>query len=444
MIKRKNIVLLSALLSTSVAIAAPNISAGSDPYFNGADGVAQKDIIVKPVQLDLDAPAWVAMNYRTGDVVSEKAMDVKREPASLTKIMTSYIIASEIKAGNLKWDTMIPISHTAASTGGSKMYIEAGKKVSVKDLVRGMDIVSGNDAAMALAEYVAGSTKAFTDLMNQTAKAVGMSSTHFANPDGLPGGEQYTTAHDMALLARSYIYNFPEAYDIYGEKGLVWNASKQQAVEISDRKQCMPKIDRGNGSVIASYSAIKLDDTTKDKCNKLFPKKDNFVLQNNRNKLLFTFDGADGMKTGHTEAAGYCLVSSAKQNGERYISVVLGASSSAKRETESSKLLRYALTKFEDIVLYKANTPISISANSIKNAKSGQKITVASAQNIYKTVPKNYVPYLKQGIALDPNLKAPIKKGQAVGKIVVTVNGKQKIAEIPVVAQNDVAQKGWW
>jgi D-alanyl-D-alanine carboxypeptidase (penicillin-binding protein 5/6) len=248
----------------------------------------------------------------------------------------------------------------------------------------------------------------------------------------------------MALLARSYIYNFPEAYDIYGEKGLVWNASKQQAVEISDRKQCMPKIDRGNGSVIASYSAIKLDDTTKDKCNKLFPKKDNFVLQNNRNKLLFTFDGADGMKTGHTEAAGYCLVSSAKQNGERYISVVLGASSSAKRETESSKLLRYALTKFEDIVLYKANTPISISANSIKNAKSGQKITVASAQNIYKTVPKNYVPYLKQGIALDPNLKAPIKKGQAVGKIVVTVNGKQKIAEIPVVAQNDVAQKGWW
>jgi D-alanyl-D-alanine carboxypeptidase (penicillin-binding protein 5/6) len=444
MIKRKNIVLLSALLSTSVAIAAPNISAGPDPYFNGADGVSQKDIIIKPVQLDLDAPAWVAMNYRTGDIISQKAMDVKREPASLTKIMTSYIIASEIKAGNLKWDTMIPISHTAASTGGSKMYIEAGKKVSVKDLVRGMDIVSGNDAAMALAEYIAGSAKAFTELMNQTTKAIGMDSTHFANPDGLPGGEQFTTAHDIALLTRSYIYNFPEAYKIYGEKGLVWNASKQQAVEISDRKHCLPKFDRADGNVIASYTAKDLDDATKDKCTKLFPEKDNFVLQNNRNKLLFTFDGADGMKTGHTNAAGYCLVSSAKQNGERYISVVLGTSSSAKRETESSKLLRYALTKFEDVVLYKANTPISISADSIKNAKAGQKITVASAQNIYKTVPKNYIPYLKQGIALDPNLKAPIKKGQAVGNIIVTVNGKQKIAEVPVVAQNDVAQKGWW
>ena len=444
MIKRKKITLLSALLSTSVAIAAPNISAGADPYFNGVDGVAQKDIIVKPIQLDLDAPAWVAMNYRTGDVVSEKAMNIKREPASLTKIMTSYIVASEIKVGNLKWDTMIPISHTASSTGGSKMYVEAGKKVSVRDLVRGMDIVSGNDATMALAEYLAGSPKAFTELMNQTAKAVGMNSTRFANPDGLPGGEQYTTAHDMALLARSYIYNFPEAYKIYGEKGLVWNASKQQVVEISDRKQCLPKFDRSNGSVIASYSAKDLDDATKDKCSKLFPKKDSFVLQNNRNKFLFTFDGADGMKTGHTEAAGYCLVSSAKQDGERYISVVLGTSSSTKRETESSKLLRYALTKFEDVVLYKANTSISISADSIKDAKPGQKITVASAQNIYKTVPKNYIPYLKQGIALDSNLKAPIKKGQAVGKIVVTVNGKQKIAEIPVVAQNDVAQKGWW
>ncbi len=444
MTKQKNIALLSALLSTSVAIAAPNISAGSDPYFNGADGVAQKDIIIKPVQLDLNAPAWFAMNYRTGDVVSEKAMDVKREPASLTKIMTSYIVASEIKVGNLKWDTRIPISNTAASTGGSKMYVEAGKKVSVKDLVKGMDIVSGNDATIALAEYIAGSASAFTDLMNQTAKTVGMNNTHFANPDGLPGGEQYTTAHDMALLARSYIYNFPEAYNIYGEKGLVWNASKQKVIEISDRKQCRPKFDLSNGSVIASYSAKDLDDATKYKCSKLFPKKDNFVLQNNRNTLLFTFDGADGMKTGHTDAAGYSLVSSAKQDGQRYISVVLGTSSSAKRETESSKLLRYALTKFKDVFLYKANTPITISADSIKNAKYGQKITVASTQNIYKTVPKNYIPYLKQGIALDANLKAPIKKGQTVGKIVVILNGQQKVAEVPIVAKNDIAKKGWW
>jgi D-alanyl-D-alanine carboxypeptidase (penicillin-binding protein 5/6) len=150
---------------------------------------------------------------------------------------------------------MIPISHTAASTGDSKMYIEAGNKVSVKDLVRGMDIVLGNDAAMALAEYIAGLAKAFTELMNQTTKATGMNSTHFANPNGLPGGEQFTTAHDIALLARSYIYNFPEAYKMYGEKSLVWNASKQQVVEISDRKHCLPKFDRDDGNVIESYTA---------------------------------------------------------------------------------------------------------------------------------------------------------------------------------------------
>ncbi|AXA33819.1 D-alanyl-D-alanine carboxypeptidase family protein [Francisella adeliensis] len=442
--KLKKIAILGATLSSAVAIAAPNIAANSDPYFNGASDVAQKDIILKPVQLDLDAAAWVAMNYRTGDIVSQKNMDVRREPASLTKIMTSYIVASEIKAGNLKWDTMVPISHSASATGGSKMYVEAGKKVSVRDLVKGMDIVSGNDATIALAEFIAGSSNAFTNLMNQTAKAIGMNNTHFANPDGLPGGNQYTTAHDMAMLARSFIYNFPEAYDIYGEKGLVWNATKQQSVSITDRKMCMPKFDRSNGMVTQSYSSSKLNDEDKDKCTKLFPKRDNFVLQNNRNKLLFTFDGADGMKTGHTNAAGYCLVSSATQNKERFISVVLGTKSSSKRESESAKLLRYALSKFENVVLYKANTPVTVSADNIANAQVGQKITVSAAQNIYKSVPRNYLPYLKQGVAFNPSLKAPIAKGQVVGNIVITVNGKEKLAEVPVVAKNNVEQKGWW
>ncbi|TDT72045.1 penicillin-binding protein 6 [Allofrancisella inopinata] len=446
MIKLKKISLLTiAGLSTSIAISAPNISA-SDPYFNdNGNSVKQKDIIVKPIDLELNVPAWVAMNYRTGDIVSQKNMDVRRAPASLTKIMSSYIVASEIKAGNLTWDTMIPISHTAAATGGSKMYVKAGAKVSVRDLVKGMDVVSGNDATVALAEYIAGSPKAFTELMNQTAKAIGMDNTQFANPDGLPGGEQYTTAHDMALLARSYIYNFPEAYEIYGEKGLVWNATEQKSVSIADRKQCLPKFDRTDGGVITSYTATNLDDATKNKCSKLFPTGDKFVLQNNRNRLLFTFDGVDGMKTGHTGDAGYCLVSSAVQDSERYIGVVLGAPSSTTRELESTKLLRYALTKFENVLLYKANTPITINADNILNAKSGQKITVASDQNIYKTVPKNYVPYLKQGVAFDSSIKAPINKGQVVGNLVITVGDtKEKIASIPVIAQNDIAKKGWW
>lgn len=429
----------------TTAFAAPNISSSSDPYFNGGNGLAQKDIIVRPVNIELDAPAWVAMNYRTGDIVSQKNMDVRRPPASLTKIMTSYIVASEIKAGNLSWDTMVPISEKAASTGGSKMYVKAGAKVSVKNLVTGMDVVSGNDATIALAEYIGGTAEAFTDLMNQTAKAIGMNNTHFANPDGLPGGEQYTTAHDMALLARSYIYNFPDAYKIYDDRGLVWNATQQESVSIADRKQCLPKFDRSSGNVLESFSAKGLDSQAQDKCSKLFPKGDNFVLQNNRNRLLFTFDGADGMKTGHTDAAGYCLVSSAKQDGERFISVVLGTSSSAKRDSESSKLLRYAISKYENVLLYKANSPVTISADNIPNAKAGQKITVASTQNIYQTVPKTYIPFLKQGIVFTPGIKAPIKKGQTVGELVITLGDtKEKIASVPVVSMNDISQRGWW
>ncbi|MEY8715084.1 D-alanyl-D-alanine carboxypeptidase family protein [Francisella philomiragia] len=443
--KFKKIALLTASLVATTAFAAPNISSSSDPYFNGGNGLAQKDIIVRPVNIELDAPAWVAMNYRTGDIVSQKNMDVRRPPASLTKIMTSYIVASEIKAGNLSWDTMVPISEKAASTGGSKMYVKAGAKVSVKNLVTGMDVVSGNDATIALAEYIGGTAEAFTDLMNQTAKAIGMNNTHFANPDGLPGGEQYTTAHDMALLARSYIYNFPDAYKIYDDRGLVWNATQQESVSIADRKQCLPKFDRSSGNVLESFSAKGLDSQAQDKCSKLFPKGDNFVLQNNRNRLLFTFDGADGMKTGHTDAAGYCLVSSAKQDGERFISVVLGTSSSAKRDSESSKLLRYAISKYENVLLYKANSAVTISADNIPNAKAGQKITVASTQNIYQTVPKTYIPFLKQGIVFTPGIKAPIKKGQTVGELVITLGDtKEKIASVPVVSMNDISQRGWW
>ncbi|MBK2093575.1 D-alanyl-D-alanine carboxypeptidase [Francisella philomiragia] len=443
--KFKKIALLTASLVATTAFAAPNISSSSDPYFNGGNGLAQKDIIVRPVNIELDAPAWVAMNYRTGDIVSQKNMDVRRPPASLTKIMTSYIVASEIKAGNLSWDTMVPISEKAASTGGSKMYVKAGAKVSVKNLVTGMDVVSGNDATIALAEYIGGTAEAFTDLMNQTAKAIGMNNTHFANPDGLPGGEQYTTAHDMALLARSYIYNFPDAYKIYDDRGLVWNATQQESVSIADRKQCLPKFDRSSGNVLESFSAKGLDSQAQDMCSKLFPKGDNFVLQNNRNRLLFTFDGADGMKTGHTDAAGYCLVSSAKQDGERFISVVLGTSSSAKRDSESSKLLRYAISKYENVLLYKANSPVTISADNIPNAKAGQKITVASTQNIYQTVPKTYIPFLKQGIVFTSGIKAPIKKGQTVGELVITLGDtKEKIASVPVVSMNDISQRGWW
>jgi len=389
-----NKIILATIGITTVAFAAPKIAANNpDTYFNGGNGTQSKDIVIKPLQLELEAPAWISMNYRTGEIVSDKNMDTKREPASLTKVMAAYIIASELKAGTLKMDELVTISHDAHATGGSRMFIREGDRISVKNLLTGVIVDSGNDATIALAEHIAGTPENFTSLMNQTAKSIGMKNTHFANPDGLPGGEQYTTARDMALLARSFIYNFPEEYKLYSQKSFEWENIKQ----------------------------------------------------NNRNRLLYTFDGADGMKTGYTNAAGYCLIASAQVDGERYITVVLGTANQALREQESAKLMRYSLTKFENVVLYKANSPITTSADSIKYAKAGQKITVLSTDNIYKTVPKSYIPYLKQGIDCNKDLIVPIKKGTVVGNLVVTINdGAETIASTPVVAQNDIAKSGWF
>ena len=448
--RKLKILALASIMTTSVAIASPQISANNNDLYMGNSqnlNIKHKPIVLKPIGVELQAPAWVSINYRTGNVVSEKNMNKRRAPASLTKIMTSYIVASQIKAGTLSWNTMIPISQDAASTGGSKMFVKTGAKLSVRTLVRGMDVVSGNDATVALAEYIGGSKENFTKLMNETAKSIGMNNTHFANPDGLPGGTQYTTAYDMAILARSYIYNFPKAYSIYAEKGLVWNATQQKIVSIENRKMCLPKFDHSSGSVINSYTASNLSSSNKAKCSELFPIGDNFVLQNNRNKLLFTFKGADGMKTGHTGVAGYNLVASAKQNGERYITTVLGTSSSFARVNESAKLLRYSLDTFENLLLYKKDTPIQISANTINDAKKGQTLSVVSNQTIYKTIPKNYVKYLKQGIELDKSLKAPIKAGQQVGNLVISVDGLKGdniVAKAPIFAGNNIEKSGWW
>lgn len=238
---------------------------------------------------DVDARGYLLMDAKSGQVIVEHNAEQELPPASLTKMMTAYLVEKEIAAGNITEQEMVPISVKAWRMGGSRMFIQEGTRVSVQDLLKGVVIQSGNDASVALAEYVAGSEEAFADLMNNQARELGMDDTHFMNATGWPAENHYTTAHDLAILARAIIRDFPEHYDLYAQKEFTYNG----------------------------------------------------ITQHNRNLLLWRDDSVDGLKTGHTEEAGYCLVSSAKQDGMRLIAVVMGTDSEAARARESQKLLSY-------------------------------------------------------------------------------------------------------
>lgn len=353
--------------------------------------VAAPTVLVAPHPIQLNAAAWVLMNYQTGEIIADENQDVRRAPASLTKIMTAYIVASELKEGILKPDEEITISAKAAATGGSKMFLKAGERVSIENLLQGLIVQSGNDAAVALAEYIGGSEENFVDIMNQTAQALGMSNTQFADANGLPGGEQYTTALDMAVLARAFIFNFPDVYKIYSQRSFTWNG----------------------------------------------------ITQSNRNGLLNTFEGADGMKTGFTNEAGYNLIASANRDGERYISVVLGAPSANIREQESIKLLRFGFSRYSNEILAKSNQPIDLGAVDINGAKKGSTLSVAVQEDMLRTIPRNFVNHLQQRVALNQGLSAPIKKGQVVGTLFITA-GDNDVAQAPVVAVNNVDKAGFF
>ncbi|GGG01632.1 MULTISPECIES: D-alanyl-D-alanine carboxypeptidase family protein [Cysteiniphilum] len=348
-------------------------------------------IIIKPHPIQLNAASWLLMDFETGDIIADHNMHEKRAPASLTKIMTAYIIAGELNQGTLKLDQTVKISETAAKTPGSKMFVKQGSRVSVDDLLKGMIIQSGNDAAVALAEFIAGSDSNFVNLMNKTAKALGMNDTNFATVDGLPGDNQYTTAYDMAILARSFIEHYPKVYKLYSEKTFTFNG----------------------------------------------------IVQHNRNKLLRTFEGTDGIKTGYTEKAGYNLVASAVQNNQRYISVILGSPSAYVREQESEKLLNFGFSKFADQLLYTKDSVISLDDTAITDATKDAKLTVIGKDTITKTIPKSFVNHLTQKIVLLPGLKAPINKGQKVGTLVISA-GEYQVIEIPVYANNTIERAGFF
>ncbi len=340
----------------------------------------------------VEARAYLLEDYNSGRVLAEKNADQRMEPASLTKMMTAYVVEQELRLGNISLDDKVRVSEKAWRTPGSRMFIEVGTQVSVRDLLRGMIVQSGNDASVALAEHVAGSEEAFVSLMNSYAKALGMTGTHYVNATGLPHKDHYTTARDLAVLARAMIRDFPEDYyALYSEKEFTYNG----------------------------------------------------IRQFNRNKLLWQDPSVDGIKTGHTEAAGYCLVASAQRGGMRLISVLLGADSENKRASESQKLLTYGFRFFETHKLYNAGEPLT-EVRIWKGAK--ERLSLGLAQDLWVTVPRGHYDDLKAEMRLPPQIIAPVDQGQVIGVANVYLGDKkdQPWAKRDLIALEDIPEGSLW
>ncbi|MBA3660165.1 MAG: D-alanyl-D-alanine carboxypeptidase [Gammaproteobacteria bacterium] len=341
-----------------------------------------------PSAPNIDANAYMLLDATSGKIIAQKAADTRLPPASLTKLMTMYIISTALKNGQIKLDDKVRVSTKAWKTEGSRMFIKAGEEVPVKDLVKGIVVGSGNDATVAMAEHIAGTEEAFTAIMNQQAKLLGMNDSHFMDSTGLPNPDHYSTARDLAILTQSYIRNFPEDYGYYSEKWLTYNG----------------------------------------------------VRQPNRNRLLWRYQYADGLKTGHTNEAGFCLVSSAKKDGMRLISVVLGEPSDQSRNEDSIRLLTYGFRFYETHKLYNAGASLT-TARVWQGAQS--EIPLGLNEDLYVTVPTGQYKRLQANMQLNNPLRAPVNKGQSCGTLNVSINN-QIIAQTPLVALETDPQGNVW
>ena len=341
-----------------------------------------------PVPPALAAKSWLLIESGSGQTLASQAEDERLEPASLTKLMTAYLTFAALKQGTLKIDQGITVSERAWRTGGSKMFIRVGHQVPVEDLIKGMIVQSGNDACVALAEGIAGSEENFAQMMNREAQRLGMKASSFRNSTGLPDPQHYTTARDLATLAGALIRDFPEDY--------------------------------------AKYYTIK-------------EFRYNNITQHNRNRLLWLDPTVDGVKTGHTDAAGYCLISSAKRGPRRLLSVVLGAASDSVRAQESLKLLNYGFQFYDAVQLYAKDQAVS-NLKVWKGASSTLKAGFTS--DFILAVPKGFGPKVQADLVSQQPLIAPISAGQTVGTMKVSVDGKP-YGEFPVVALETVPQAGF-
>jgi D-alanyl-D-alanine carboxypeptidase (penicillin-binding protein 5/6) len=327
------------------------------------------------------------IDFDSGHIISQSNANQRLEPASLTKLMTAHVIFSELQQGNLKLEDMVTVSEKAWKTEGSRMFIEVGKQVSVEDLLKGMIIQSGNDASVALAEHVAGSESVFASVMNTHARRLGMLNSNFVNATGLPDPDHYTTPEDIAKVAMATIREFPEFYKWYSIREYTYNNIKQH----------------------------------------------------NRNKLLWRDDDVDGMKTGHTDAAGYCLVASAKKDNMRLISVIMGTTSEKERAEESMKLLNYGFRFFETHKLYSAGD--NLSQAKVWKGEHNQ-LSVGLARDLYITIPRNQYNNLNAAMHLNLPLIAPISQDQQVGELQVTLSGSTVTSQ-PLIALQPVEEAGF-
>ncbi len=349
--------------------------------FSGSGWAAAKPIPNPP---ELDATSYFLVDFDSGKVLAEKDPDKHIEPASITKLMTAYLVDKAIADGDIALDEMVTISEKAWRMKGSKMFVEVGKQVPVDDLLKGLIIQSGNDASVALAEHIAGSESAFAGYMNHQAQLLGMTNTNFVNSTGWPDENHYSSARDIATLTRAVISEFPESYSYYKEREYTYNE----------------------------------------------------IRQFNRNRLLWRDDTVDGVKTGHTEAAGFCLVASAQREDMRLISVVLGANSDKARTQSSQSLLNYGFRFYETHKLYRAEEVL-------KTARiwygEQEQVNLGVGKDIHITIPRGRYRDLDASMEIDREISAPVALGQQLGQVNIKLDDELMLSE-DIVAMQDVGE----
>ncbi len=341
-----------------------------------------------PAPPQLGARSYILMDFNSLDVLVEHNPDERLEPASITKLMTTYVVFKELSKGKIKLDDTVLVSESAWRMGGSRMFIDPTMTPTVEELIRGVIIQSGNDACVALAEHIAGTEQAFADLMNHYAGALGMTGSRFQNSTGWPHEEHYMTARDIATLSAAIIREFPEYYPYYAEKEFTFNG----------------------------------------------------ILQHNRNALLFKDPSSDGLKTGHTENAGFCLAASAKRDGMRLISVILGAASESARASDSQSLLNYGFRFFETVQLYQARTELA-TAEVWKGV--ADVVSLGLTDPLFVTIPRGRYGELDAQVSLKPELTAPLTVDQVVGKVTVRLEDEE-VARRDLVTLNAVEEAGFF
>lgn len=341
---------------------------------------------IMPAPPKVDAESYLVMDFQSGRIIAGQNIDERVEPASLTKMMTVYVVAGEIESGNISLDDKVTVSEKAWRMPGSRMFIEVDSEVTVGDLLKGVIVQSGNDASVALAEYISGTEDVFAAMMNEYARQLGMKNTHFENSTGLPHENHYSTAHDMAILARALIKKFPEEYKLHSVKEFTYNG----------------------------------------------------ITQHNRNQLLWRDDSVDGVKTGHTEDAGYCLVASAERDDMRLISVVMGSDGVNGRTRATQSLLNFAFRFYETHRLYKANESVTT-----RQVWKGQvdSLDLGIDRDLWITIPRGRYKELDANININSTIIAPVQKGTKLGSLVVLLDG-EKLAQRPLKALDTVPEGG--